>query len=185
MSLFVLQLFIISVLGLVVQSAPVDLTKRSSPKTLPKTKLYHSSRALYNAAGRLRKAKYNLTILPEIDIDTKTKDVVSCIYNISSDQCKNYAKVMSLKHQLQDHLFNTDTALNLNAKHATDLSIILASLQTMANTFNYIKSKEDNRMCVQLAPAQYKIMYHVPYTSDTPLLQLLQNESAKFYLDFI
>ena len=164
-----------------VQSAPIDLTERSASKMIER-KLFDLSKALYDAVGQLRSANYTLPNLPKVDIDIKTRDIARSLYNISSDQCKNYTRAITLKHQLQDHLFNTDTNLDLSSEHATYLSIILASLQTMANTFNYIENKEDNRMCVQLAPAQYKIMYHVQYSSGTPLLQLLETEFERFYL---
>ena len=178
MSSFILRLSIISVLGLMVQSAPINLTERSASKTMIERKLFDLSKALYNAVGKLLSANYNLPDLPKVDIDNKTRDIAWSLYNIFSDQCKNYTIAITLKHQLQDHLFNTETNLDLSSENATYLSIILTSLQTMANTF---KNKEDNRTCIQLAPAQYKIMYHVQYSSGTPLLQLLYREFGRFY----
>ena len=80
---------------------------------------------------------------------------------------------MTLKHKLQHHLFNADVAPDFN-----NISIILTSLQTMANTFNDLEFNDNNRRCVKLTPDQYKIMYKARYT--TPLLQSL-GDLAKWF----
>ena len=83
---------------------------------------------------------------------------------------------MTLKHQLLDNIFKVDTALEPNSKR---LSTILTSLQTMANTFNDLEFCENNRRCIELSPAQYKIMYKARYT--TKVLESLQ-DLKKWYL---
>ena len=88
---------------------------------------------------------------------------------------------MTLKHQLQDHLFNTDNAPELNSDNANKLTTILTSLQTMANIFDDMKISEDNSRCVKLTPAQYKIMYYVRYTA--PLLESLKHHLEGWYTD--
>jgi len=198
MSLFsILQLSIISALGLMVQSAPINtmINKRSTQKictdknvtvvlTALENRIYCAAVDLHNANGQLRKAKYNLrpSDLPKIDINTKI-EIVNKLYNLSSYRCKQFTTVMILKHRLQDYIFNAGTAdLELNSEHvAKNLYIILTSLQTMANSFNDIEISITNKRCVKFAPAQYKIMYYAKYTS---LLEILTDYSSGWYQDF-
>ena len=195
MSLFniILQLSIISALGLMVRSAPINtmITKRSTgtknPLTISEKRLYCAAKDLYDATGNLRKAQYSLTRshFPEIDIDVKTK-IVDKLYNLSSNRCKNYTIVMILKHQLQDHIFNPNmTDLDLSAEHVTgNISIILTSLQTMADSFNDFELRIVNKRCVKLTPAQYQIMYYVKYNRKDSLLKLLKDNFEGWYLEF-
>jgi len=49
---------------------------------------------------------------------------------------------MTLKHQLLNDLFKTDTAPDLNIKDPEKLSTILTSLQTMSDIFNDMELNE-------------------------------------------
>ena len=163
MSSFVLRLSIILVLGLMVQSAPMHLTKRSPCEkdnvSVLEKRLYCSARDLYNANGKLNN---NLSRLPEIVIDNaetnKTKKIAKEIYDLFSYRCQHFTKVMTLKHQLQYHLFNANTSTSYINENAERLSKVLTSLQTMANTFDDIEFNTGKKRCVKLTPAQYKIM---------------------------
>ena len=162
MSSFILQLLIISAFGLMVQSAPVnDVTKRSTDKKETAVKLENS---LYCAAECLHPKRGNF-ILPQPNIDNcnTTITIANKIFNHFSDRCKNFTKVMTFKHQLQEHIFNDSTSSKvLNSDNAKNLSIILTSLQLLANTFNDIELNENNSRC-ELTPAQYRIMYCEQY----------------------
>ena len=158
MSSFILQLLIISAFGLMVQSAPVnDVTKRSTDKKETAVKLENS---LYCAAECLYQRGNFILPQPNIDNCNNTTIIANKIFNHFSDRCKNFTKVMTFKHQLQEHIFNDSTSSQvLNSDNAKHLSIILTSLQLLVNTFNEIELNENNSMCVELTPAQYRIMY--------------------------
>ena len=194
----ILQLSIISALGLMVQSAPINamINKRSTQKictnknvtvvlTALENRIYCAAVDLHNANGQLRKAKYSLrpSDLPKIDINTKI-EIVNKLYNLSSYRCKQFTTVMMLKHRLQDYIFNADTAdLELNSEHvAKNLYEILTSLQTMANSFNDIEISITNKRCLKVTPAQYKIMYYAKYKKDS-LLEILTNDWSGWYQD--
>ena len=187
MSLFdiIFQLSIISALGLMIQSAPINtmITKRSTGTekslTILDNRLKCAAKDLRDATGRLLKAS-NQSDIPEIKFDIKT-EIGRNFYNLSSSQCKSYTDVMILKHQLQDHIFNTD--LNLTAEHdAGDISIISTSLQTMADSFNDYEFCIANKRCVELTPAQYQIMHYVNYNQTDSLLKLLKDKFEGLYL---
>ena len=184
MSSFILQLSIISVFGLMVQSAPVDVTKRSAMSKEEQERklennLYCASQTLHIEGSWLRNAKFTLPSLPQPDINNATEETVNETYSQFSDLCKDYTKAMTLKHQLQEQLFSNDTALKLNSDNAEKLSNILTSLQSMANIFNDMEFNEDKSRCVNLTPAQYKITYHVRYTKS--LLDSLKDDFERWY----
>ena len=185
---FILQLFIISAFGLMAQSAPVnDVTKTStvSKKEMNQRKLenniYCAAQSLYDAGGDLRDKKYTLSPLPKINVNSNTKRNMNRMLHHFSDLCKYFTKAMTLKHQLQEHLFNTDSAPQLNSDNHDKISTILTSLQTMANIFDDMQFNKDNSSCVKLTPAQYRIMYYVRYTA--PLLESLKDDLEGWYRD--
>ena len=116
MSLFILQLFIISAFGLMVQSAPVnDVTKRStmSKEEMNQRKLeknlYCASQALYNNVVKLQnESGFTLPSLPQADIDNTTKVIANKTFDHFSHRCKNFTIAMTLKHQLQERIFSND-----------------------------------------------------------------------------
>ena len=173
MSLFIPQLLIISAFGLIVQTASVNLIKRSTAnnQTVLENKLYCAAELLYNARGSSSAAEYNTE-----------NSTANTLFSLLSDRCKEFTIAMILKHQLQYNLFNNYTApdLGLNAEDPKNLSLILISLQTMVNTFNDMEFNEKDQRCIKLLPAQYKIMYKARY--NTPLLQSL-GDLAKWYLN--
>ena len=165
MSSFILQLSLISVFGLMVQSAPIHLTKRSTctidntTRTVLEKRLFHAARDLHNANGQL--GNY-LSSLSEIVINNtetihKTKKIASETFSTFSYRCQHFTKVMTLKLQLQDHLFSAENTSYIN-QNAKQLAKMLTSLQTMADTFDDIEFDKDNRRCIKLTPSQYKIM---------------------------
>ena len=183
MSLFILQLLIISAFALMVQSAPVnDVTKRSTDTTMSieemnqrklENNLYCAAQSLYNEGEELRNTSYTLPPLPKIDVNNNTKRNMNRMLHHFSDLCKNFTIAMTLKHQLQERLFSNNTALEVNSENAKMLTTILTSLQSMANIFNDMELNKNNSRCVKLTPAQYKIMYYVRYTA--PLLESLKH----------
>ena len=183
-SFIILQLLIISAFGLMVQSA--DVTKRSavSKKEMNQkleNTLYCAAQSLYHAREDLEKAKFILPSLPQADINNNIKTIMNKMFHHFPKLCKNFTKVMILKHQLQDHLFNNDTAPELNSDNAKKLSTILTGLQTMANTFDDMQFNKYNSRCVKLTPAQYRIMYYARKAS--PLLKSLKHDLEGWYRD--
>ena len=182
---FILQLSIILAFGLMTQSAPVDVTKRSTMSKEERNQrrlennLYCASQTLHIEGNVLRVAKFTLPSLPQPDINNATEEIVKETYSQFSDLCKDYTKAMTLKHQLQEQLFSNDAALTLNSDNAEKLSKILTSLQSMANIFNDMEFNKVKSRCVNLTPAQYKIMYHVRYTKS--LLDSLKDDFERWY----
>ena len=135
---FILQLLIISAFGLMVQSAPVnDVTKRSTDTTMSieekninqiklENNLYCAAHALYIEGGQLHNTKYTLPPLPKIDVNSNTKINMNRMLHHFSSLCKYFTKAMTLKHQLQEHIFNT--APELNSGNNRKLSTILSNL---------------------------------------------------------
>ena len=185
---FILQLLIISAFGLMVQSAPVnDVTERSaeSKREMNQRKLennlYCAAQSLHHTQEDLEKAKFVLPSFPQADINNNIKTIINKMFHRFSNLCKNFTKVMILKHQLQEYLFNNDTAPELNFDNAKKLSTILTSLQTMADIFDDMQFNKDNSRCVKLTPAQYRIMYYAQKTS--PLLKSLKHHLERWYRD--
>ena len=140
MSSFILQLLIISAFGLMVQSAPVnDVAKRSavSKKEMNQRKLennlYCAAQSLYDA-GKETDESYTLPPLSKIDVNSNTKRNMNRMLHHFSDLCKYFTKAVTLKHQLQEHLFNS--APEFNSDNHNKISTVLTSLQTMANIFD-------------------------------------------------
>ena len=189
MSLFIIQLFIISAFGLMVQSAPVnDVTKRStmSKEEINQRKLeknlYCASQTLYNNAVKLQnKAGFTLPSLPQADIDNTTKAIANKTFDHFSHRCKNFTIAMTLKHQLQERIFSNDTTVEVNSDNAKKLFKILTSLQSLANVFNDMEFIKNNSRCVKLTTAQYRIMYYVRYTA--LLLESLEDDFEDWYLN--
>ena len=182
MSSFILQLLVISTFGLMVQSAPIhDVTKRSADTNLLEKSLYCITEVLDE------KLNYILLSLTKDDnvhnIDNTTKTIADEAFNHFSHRCKYFTKAMTFKHRLQEHLFN-NTALVVNSNHAKNLSKILTTLQLFAKIINDLELNENNSRCVELAPAQYKIMYHALHntTNTTSLLESWKNDIRQWYL---
>ena len=190
MSLFIIQLLIISAVGLMVQSAPVSVTnvhlqKRDAAanpieediQRKLENRLYCAADTLHNAVGHLQRSDEKVTLDPteidvnitEISVDNKTFD----FFSKDSNLCESFIIAMSIKHQLQDLLFNTNIISELSFKNTKRLYTIITNLQTMANTFDDMQLHQHHSRCVEFTPVQYRIMYYVRYT-DTPLLNSLE-----------
>ena len=163
MSSFISQLLIISALGLMVQTAPISPTKRSTKAALQE-RLKSAAKALYNAR--------NKTIT--IQEFTKDDSTAAEVFDLLSTECQNFMIAMTLKHQLLDRIF-TDS-INFDSKR---LSIILTSLQTMASIFDEMELNNNKSRCVELTPAQYKIMYKARYNTTDAIRSL--DDVAKHY----
>ena len=126
-----------SAFGLMVQSAPVnDVTKRSAVTSkieMNQRKLennmYCAAQSLYDAGEDLRDKKYTVSPLPKIDVNSNTKRNMNKMLHHFSDLCKYFTKAMTLKHQLQEHLFNNDSAPQLNSDNHNNISTILVYKQ--------------------------------------------------------
>ena len=131
MSLFIIQMFIISALTLMIQSAPIErsaenvMTKEEKNQRELEKSLCCAAQSLHNAVGQLRTASYTLPPPPKVNISSNTEAIMNRMLNHFSYRCKNFNEAMTLKHQLQDHLFNTDTAPDLSSGNAKILSTIL------------------------------------------------------------
>jgi len=71
---------------------------------------------------------------------------------------------MSLKHQLQDHLFNQYN-LSLTTEESKHVYSILVGLQTAADILDQYRFSQHNTNCPRLSAAGYKMMYHVQYNT--------------------
>ena len=184
MSSLIFQLIITFAFYLMTQSSPIYIDPTVENQKVHERSLFCAARSLYNAVGQLRKASYTLPHLPTIDINNNTEEFINSMYHDFSERCQYFTTTMTLKHQLQDHLFiNADTALDFNAENIEKFSTILTSLQTMADTFNNMEFNKENRRCEQFTPVQYQIMYYVLYTSTTPLLKSLKDDLEGWYRD--
>ena len=166
MSSFIPQLLIISALGLMVQTAPTHIcpTKRLTGANL-KERLNSAARALNDA----RKSS------PEVEIDETDDNTATKVFNLFSAECQDFTIAMTLKHRLLDDIFNNKIAVDC------DSSTILTSLQTMASIFNEMKLNNNNSRCVELTPAQYKMIYEARYHKNDDVIQSL-GELRKHYL---
>ena len=93
---------------------------------------------------------------------------------------------MTLKHQLQDYLFDSENTPATFAENSTTkkLSSILVYLQTMANILDDIELNNSNKTCLKLTSAQYKMMYYAPVLqfNATNLIVTLKEKSKEWVL---
>ena len=179
MSSFIIQLLIISVVGLMVQSAPVSVTddhlqKRSTSENnqqVPENSLFCASLSLHI---KMRDFSNDLTVPAAPQINDNIKSVMSITFDHFSSLCKNFTIAMSLTYQVQDLLFNTDTTPELSSDNIQKLSEILAHLQTMATAFDDIQYNRNHSRCIRLTAAQYRIMYYIQHPN-TSLKQALKD----------
>ena len=192
MSSFIIQLLIISVVGLMVQSAPVSVTddhlhKRQATAIANER---HNQKALeeklYCAATKVRNTAKHLNSTVTLNIPTKYSGVNEVDRNLTYDQltkyCMNFIMTMSLKYHLQDLLLDTDTSSQLNSDNIGELPIILIKLQTIANTFDDIQVVKHSSSCVTFTPDEFKTIYkYIKYTN-TSLLQAII-DMANFWIN--
>ena len=187
MSSYIIQLFIISVVGLMVQSAPVSVTDDDLHKRHTAANERHNQakleKTLFCTAKEVRnKAKRTVTL----NIPTQYAGANEVDRNQTYDQltkyCMNFIMAMSLKHHLQDLLLDTNPSSQLNSDNIGELPIILIKLQTIANTFDDLQVVKHSSSCVTFTPDEFKTIYkYIKYTN-TSLLQAII-DSAFFWIN--
>ena len=162
---FIIQLLIISVVGLMVQSAPVTVTDDHLHKRSTKESKRVLEKSLFCAATSLHFDDLfsNFTVPAAPQISSNTHMAMRVTYDNFSTLCKNFTIAMSLKYQVQDLLFNNDTTPELTDANIQNLTKILINLQTMATALDNIHfyRNNDHSRCLTLTAAQYRIMYYV------------------------
>ena len=184
----IVQLLIISAVAFMAQSAPLsenDDCESSRAKILESADsrtelqkhtvhLYCVANSLRNTVGNNRTAVQGVQ-LPNISIYNATWNK---IFHHFSNECKNFITTLSLKHWLQEYLFNQTNATVLS-QHIGPLHSMLVYLQTMAKIWDDIEFNVRSNSCVRLTATQYKMMYYVQY-DDPSLQQSLTNEADKW-----
>ena len=165
---FIIQLLIISVVGLMVQSAPVsdNLKKRGTTAANVNTNVKKLEQRLLCAASSIRNAKWLDTLEPHEPIVPQSgnyTELVHTIFDQFSLHCKGFTNATSLKYHVQDLLFDNNTTPQLSYEN---LSKLLIKLQTMATTLDDIQYIRDHSSCVRLTAAQYRIMYYAKFEQD-------------------
>ena len=195
-TLLIVQLLIVLVVGLTVQSSPIKSEQLQKRQTAAKDTtemediqiqlqkrfekhLYCAAQSIYNTrAERLSVLDLPVPTAPHIDNDTKT--FMSATFDLFSALCKNFTIAMCLKNQVQDLLFNTDTTPELSSDNIQKSFEILTNLQIMVTTFDDMQFSVNHSRCVRLTAAQYRIMYYIQYPS-TSLKQALKDLGEDWY----
>ena len=186
MSSFITLLLIISVVGLMVQSAPVTVTDDHLHKRSTKESKRVIEKSLFCAATSLhfdiKHLPSNLTVPAAPVTNVNVKTVINATFDHFSTLCKNFTIAMSLKYQVQDLLFNNDTTPEFTADNIQKLTKILIKLHTMATALDNIHfyRNNDHSRCVRLTAAQYRIMYHVLQLKAT--LEQALEDITKFWI---
>ena len=114
MSSFIIQLLIISVVGLMVQSAPVTVTDNHIHKRHAKVSQRALEKKLYRVATKVRNTAKHLSSTVTLNVPTQYAGVSEVDRDLTYDKqtkyCMNFIMTMSLKHHLQDLLLDTDTS---------------------------------------------------------------------------
>ena len=186
MSSFIIQLLIVSVVGLMVQSAPVSVTddhlqKRQAQCNNQKAieeKLFSAVTKVRNTANDLNKT-VSLNVSAHyvgptgVDIDLNYKKLTK--------YCMHFIMAMSMKHHLQDLLLDTDVTSQLTTASIENLSVLLTNLQTMANTLDDLQVNKHDSSCARFEPSDFKTIYkYIPYTNAS-LLQAI-HDIATFWV---
>ena len=169
MSSFIIQLLIISIVGLMVQSAPVSVTDNHLHKRQANER-YRLENILFRAAAKVRNTAKHLNSTVTLNIPTQYAGVNKVdrhpIYDQLTKYCMNFIMTMSLKHHLQDLLLDTNTSSHLSSDNIGKLSVILIKLQTMANIFDDIQVVKHSSSCVTFTPDEFKTIYkYIKYTN--------------------
>ena len=190
MSSFIIQLLIISVVGLMVQSAPVSVTDNHIHKRHAAANERHNQtkleKKLLCTAKEVRNTAKRLNSTVTLNIPTEYAGVREVDRNLTYDQltkyCMNFIMTMSLKHHLQDLLLDTNPSSQLNSDNIGKLPIILTKLQTIANIFDDIQVVKHSSSCVTFTPDEFKTIYkYIKYTN-TSLLQAII-DMANFWVN--
>ena len=176
-----LQFFIISVITIMVQSAPVKRVIIEADRTLLKevanrTDIENKPIILFCATQLLERRitllqNISLSTLLKSDINNNTKEVINETFNHFSSICQDFTLAMSLQHQLQDYLLNQSNQ-DLNDEDTDELSdqikkfsLLLVALQTMSNILDQLQFYKNSSNCPRLSSSEYKMMYQVQYST--------------------
>ena len=186
MSSFIIQLLIISIVCLIVQSAPVSVTDNHLHKRQANEQ-YRLENILFLAATKVRNTANSLKSTVILNVPTQYAGVNKVdrhpIYDQLTKYCMNFIMTMSLKHHLQDLLLDTNTSSQLNSDNIGNLSVILTKLQTMANIFDDIQVGKHSSSCVTFTPDEFKTIYkYIEYTN-TSLLQAILDMATPWASD--
>ena len=189
MSSFIIPLLIVSVVGLMVQSAPVSVTddhlqkrqattiKKEIQKTLER-RLFQTAGEVYNTAGML----LNEAVSLNVSADYTGATGVNKDLEYHKLYCIHFIMAMSLKHHLQDHLLDTNVISQRTNASIENLSVSLTNLQTMANTLDNLQVNKQGSSCPRFTPENFKTIYkYIPYTN-TSLLQAV-HDMARYWYD--
>ena len=115
-----------------VQSAPVTVTDDHLHKRSTKKSKRVLEKRLFCAATSLhfdiKDLSSDLTVLPAPQTNINITTVMNATFDHFSTVCKNFTIAMSLKYQVQDLLFSTDTTPELITDNIQNLCEILTSL---------------------------------------------------------
>jgi len=158
-----------------VQSAPLSHDQRICRETdgininVTRISFYCAAKLFRENAESLQR-KISISLKSDIPVNDRTA-VLCQLYNHFSEECKNFTKAISLKHQLQDYLFN-QYSLSLTTDQAEHVHLVLVGLQTAADVLDQYQFSQHNKKCPTLPAAHYKMMYHVKcYNTSEPLLR--------------
>ena len=153
-----------------VQSAPLSHDQRfrqdSEDINAIKDDFYCAAKLFKDNAGSLKEREISIN-LNSTDIPVDDRTAVLCqLFSHFSEECKDFTKAMSLKHQLQDYLFNQ---YNLSftteeTKHVHSI-LYIVGLQTTANILDQYQFSQHNTNCPRLSAAEYEMTYHVQYNT--------------------
>ena len=132
---------------------------------------YHTFRLkVYYCTAKLFQGVDNAGILLSTTISLNSADSTTTVLHLLiiidhfSEECKNFTKAMSLKHQLQDYLFNQYN-LPLTTNQAEYVHSILVGLQTTAEVLDQYQFSQHNKNCPRLSAAEYKMMRHEEFST--------------------
>ena len=176
----IVQLLIISVAGFMVQGAPTsndcDLVRNILETAKTRSELENKTVHLYCVAKSLDIATRNLndTKFFMIPVHNNTKMILNKTFDQFSYQCKNFTLALSIKHQLQDHIFNETNMAGI-FQYNKPLYSILVYLETMSSILDDIEFSKHGNRCVRLTPSQYMMMYRVRYDDDSLFNALIKD----------
>ena len=186
MSSFIIQLLIISVVGLMVQSAPVSVTDDHLQKRQAQCNNHQKALEvkLFCAVTKVRNTANDLN--KTVTLNVSVKYVGATRENNTDDNltkyCMHFIMAMSMKHHLQDLLLDTNVISKRTNASIEDLSVLLTNLQTMANTLDDLQVNKHDSSCARFEPSNFKTIYkYIPYTHAS-LLQAIY-DIADFWVN--
>ena len=165
-----LQFIVILLVTYMVQSAPVDTCQKLHRQADDDTIAFYCAADLFkNNAIRLSKQMVTIALS---STENSSSIVLSQLFDQLTDMCKDFTTAMSLKHQLQDYLFN-EYNLSLTTQQVKFTYSILLGLETAGSFLNRFHFNEHSLNCPRLSAAEYKRMYHVRYPNASLLEEMI------------